>query len=202
MVIVTQGYLFLISSRYAGAMKIYTRKGDDGTTGLLFGGRANKDAAAIELNGAVDEAQASLGWARSLQSADAPLNKEIAEIERDLWILMAEVATQYENRIKLEEGTTKVSQAMVDALEARIDYWSHQVEMPKEFVVPGENQQSAALDVARTVVRRAERIAVAWAINESLVVAYLNRLSDLVWTLARVAEGPQHRTARSMAKEL
>jgi len=180
-------------------VKIYTRKGDDGTTGLLFGGRINKDAAAIELNGAVDEAQAALGWARSLQEPGSALNTTIAEIERDLWILMAEVATQYENRIKLEEGRSKVSAAMVDEIETRIDYWSHQVEMPTEFVVPGENQQSAALDVARTVVRRAERIAVAWAVKESLVVAYLNRLSDLVWTLARVAEGPEHRTARSMS---
>ena len=76
-------------------MKIYTRKGDDGTTGLLFGGRVTKDAAAIELNGAVDEAQAALGWARSLQEKGSTLNDVIAEVERDLWILMAEVATQY-----------------------------------------------------------------------------------------------------------
>ena len=121
-----------------------------------------------------------------------------AELERDLWILMAEVATADGNRAKLEDGRTRVSQAMVDAIETRIDYWSNQVEMPKEFVVPGENQASAALDVARTIVRRAERIAVAWSVADSLVVSYLNRLSDLVWTLARVAEGPQHRTARSM----
>lgn len=182
-------------------MKIYTRKGDDGTTGLLFGGRVTKDAAAIELNGAVDEAQAALGWARSLQEKGSTLNDVIAEVERDLWILMAEVATQYENRIKLEEGRTKVSQAMIDQLETRIDFWSHQVAMPTEFVVPGENQPSAALDVARTVIRRAERIAVAWSMKDSFVVAYLNRLSDLVWTLARVAEGPDHRTARSMTEE-
>jgi cob(I)alamin adenosyltransferase len=70
--------------------------------------------------------------------------------------------------------------------------------MPTEFVVPGENQPSAALDVARTVIRRAEREAVSWSLEGSLVVAYLNRLSDFVWTLARVAEGPAHRTARSM----
>jgi cob(I)alamin adenosyltransferase len=68
--------------------------------------------------------------------------------------------------------------------------------MPKEFVVPGENQLSAALDVARTVIRRAERIAVSYPLEESLVVAYLNRLSDLAWTMARFAEGPHHRTAR------
>lgn len=179
-------------------MKIYTRKGDDGTTGLLFGGRTQKDADAIALNGAVDEAQAALGWARSLQPVDEPLNTVIAEVERDLWILMAEVATQLDNRPKLEDDRTKVSQRIIDQLEERIDYWSHQVEMPTEFVVPGENQPSAALDVARTVIRRAEREAVSWSLEGSLVVAYLNRLSDFVWTLARVAEGPAHRTARSM----
>ena len=182
-------------------MKIYTRKGDDGTTGLLFGGRAPKDSAAIELNGAVDEAQAALGWARSLCASDDPMNLRIAGLERDLWILMAEVATTSQNRAKLEVGRTRVSQEMIDALETQIDQANHTVEMPKEFVVPGENQLSAALDVARTVVRRAERTAVSWDLEGSLVVAYLNRMSDLVWTLARVAEGAAHLTARSLAKE-
>ena len=72
---------------------------------------------------------------------------------------------------------------------------SEEIEMPKEFVVPGENQLSAALDVARTVIRRAERVAVGYPLEDSFVVAYLNRLSDLVWTMARFAEGTQHRTA-------
>lgn len=182
-------------------MKIYTRKGDDGTTGLLFGGRTLKDSAAIELNGTVDEAQAALGWARSLCERDDTMNAALAGLERDLWILMAEVATKPENRAKLETGVTQVSPGMIDAVETLIDDAQHQVTMPTEFVVPGENQLSAALDVARTVVRRAERIAVTWDVEGSLVVAYLNRLSDLVWTLARVAEGPAHRTARSMNKE-
>ncbi len=182
-------------------MKIYTRKGDDGTTGLLFGGRADKDSDPIELNGAVDEAQAALGWARSLCERDDPMNLLIAGLERDLWILMAEVATKLENREKLEIGRTRVSQHMIDALERTIDESNQAVEMPTEFVVPGENQLSAALDVARTVVRRAERIAVTWDVEQSLVVPYLNRLSDLVWTLARVAEGPAHRSVRAMHHE-
>jgi cob(I)alamin adenosyltransferase len=182
-------------------VQIYTRQGDDGTTGLLFGGRTPKDSDPIELNGAVDEAQAALGWARSLCDAKDPMNLSIAGLERDLWILMAEVATKLENREKLEFGRTRVSQGMIDELEHQIDDANHVVQMPAEFVVPGENQLSAALDVARTVVRRAERIAVTWDVEGSLVVAYLNRLSDLVWTLARVAEGSAHRTARSMTKE-
>lgn len=182
-------------------MKIYTRKGDDGTTGLLFGGRTLKDSEAIELNGAVDEAQAALGWARSLSDRDSDLNAVIARLERDLWILMAEVATKLENRVKLESGRTQVTDAMIERLEKLIDHWSNVVAMPTEFVVPGENQLSASLDVARTVIRRAERIAVAWSMSGSLVVAYLNRLSDLVWTLARVAEGPDHRLARGMGED-
>ena len=182
-------------------MRIYTRKGDDGTTGLLFGGRVDKDSHAIELNGAVDEAQAALGWARSLCASDESMNLVSAGLERDLWILMAEVATQRENREKLESGRTRVSPAMIAHLEALIDDANGRVEMPQEFVVPGENQLAAALDVARTVVRRAERTAVTWDVEDSLVVPYLNRLSDLVWTLARVAEGPTHRTARGMDKE-
>ena len=182
-------------------MKIYTRRGDDGTTGMLFGGRTSKDSRAIELNGAVDEAQAALGWARSLCASDGDMNDVIAGLERDLWILMAEVATMPENREKLKDGITRVAQAMIDAVESQIDRVHDTMTMPSEFVVPGENQLSAALDVARAVVRRAEGVAVIWDVPGSLVGTYLNRLSDLIWTLARVAEGPAHRIIRTMAKE-
>ena len=177
-------------------MKIYTRDGDDGTTGLYFGGRTEKDSNQIELNGAVDEAQATLGWARSLSEPGGRLNELLITIERDLWVLMAEVATLESNRHKLVGEKTLVTSSMIERLEATIDELSSEIEMPREFVVPGENQQSAALDIARTVIRRAERIAVASPVEDSLVVAYLNRLSDLAWTMARWAEGPNHRTAR------
>jgi cob(I)alamin adenosyltransferase len=109
---------------------------------------------------------------------------------------MSEIATAPENRHKLKVDHSLVSQQMIDRLEENIDALSAQIEMPKEFVVPGENPLAAALDVARTVIRRAERIAVACALEDSLVVMYLNRLSDLAWTMARWAEGPNHRTAR------
>lgn len=177
-------------------MKIYTRDGDDGTTGLYFGGRVAKSAEPIEVNGAVDEAQATLGWARSICEPSSRLNDLLVTVERDLWVLMAEVATLPGNRHKLIADKTLVTSAMVARLEAEIDALSEEIEMPKEFVVPGENQLSAALDVARTVIRRAERIAVGYPLEDSLVVSYLNRLSDLVWTMARWAEGPNHRTAR------
>ncbi len=180
-------------------MKIYTRRGDDGTTGLLFGGRTEKDSLQIEANGCVDEAQAALGWARSL--AEGELAQQIISCQRDLWILMADVASAPDARERLVDGRTRVGASMVDALEAAIDHWSAFVEMPTEFVVPGETQLSAALDVARTVVRRAERAAVRCHVDGGYVVGYLNRLSDLIWTLARVAEGDQHRPVRTVTTQ-
>jgi cob(I)alamin adenosyltransferase len=178
-------------------VKIYTRGGDDGTTGLYFGGRIAKNSEPVELNGAVDEAQAMLGWARSLVDQSNRLNDLLVSVERDLWVLMAEVATAPENRHKLKEGKSLVTVAMVERLESEIDLLSEDIVMPTDFVVPGENQVSSALDIARTVIRRAERLAVASALEGSLVVMYLNRLSDLAWTMARWAEGPDHRLARS-----
>lgn len=182
---------------YADNVKVYTRGGDDGTTGLYFGGRVAKSADPIEVNGAVDEAQAALGWARSLSASSSRLHDLLVTIERDLWVLMAEVATLPENRPKLVAEKSLVTPAMIDRLESEIDALSNDIEMPTEFVVPGETSLSAALDVARTVIRRAERVAVRYPLGGSFVNPYLNRLSDLVWTMARWAEGPHHRTART-----
>jgi cob(I)alamin adenosyltransferase len=181
---------------YADGVKIYTRDGDDGTTGLYFGGRVEKSSDPIEVNGAVDEAQAALGWARSLSEPENRLNELLITLERDLWVLMAEVATLPANRHKLTAEKSLVTSEMITRLETEIDALSAEIAMPKEFVVPGENQLSAALDVARTAIRRAERIAVGYPLDGSMVVGYLNRLSDLAWTMARWAEGPHHRTAR------
>jgi cob(I)alamin adenosyltransferase len=141
-------------------MKIYTKKGDDGTTGLLFGGRVRKDSAAIEVNGAVDEAQAALGLARATAERGSELDEVLVGLERDLWVLMAEVATARSNRHKLEPGVSLVTEAMVTALEVRIDDLEQRFGMPTEFVVPGGSPASAALDLGRTVVRRAERLAI------------------------------------------
>jgi cob(I)alamin adenosyltransferase len=177
-------------------VKIYTRAGDDGTTGLYFGGRVAKTDDPIEVNGAVDEAQAALGWARTWADAGGAIDEMLVSIERDLWILMAEVATLPDNRHKLIDGRTKVTGEMVARLEQEIDALAGDMDVPHEFLVPGETRLAAALDVARTVVRRAERVAAGYPLPDSFVGAYLNRLSDLVWTLARSAEGPAHRTAR------
>lgn len=170
-------------------MKVYTKSGDDGTTGLLFGGRVRKDSALPTAYGSVDEAQASLGVVRSQLDPAGELSDIVIHIMRDLWVLMAELATLPENRHKLEDGSTRVTGDMVDALEAHIDAISERFEPPTEFVVPGVNAVAAQLDVARTVVRRAERDALAALDETSRAGVYLNRLSDLLWTLARWQEG-------------
>ena len=170
-------------------MKIYTRKGDDGTTGLYGGGRVPKDSAAPEAYGTVDEAQAALGLARAAAPRGGELDEILIHLERDLWVLMAELATEHDQAHKLVDGATRVTPAMVEALEARIDDLTGRFDQPTEFVVPGGAEVPARLDVARTVIRRAERRSMAVAADGSQVVPYLNRLSDLCWTLARWAEG-------------
>jgi len=172
-------------------MKIYTRGGDDGSTGRLFGGRVAKDDTGPEANGTVDEAVSALGVARAL--ADDSLATAILQVQRDLFVVGAELATGVENRPKLADGISRVTAAMVERLEPAIDEVTDSVGMPTEFVVPGGNQLAAALDHARTVIRRAERRAVTHCreagIGDSHAVPYLNRLADYVYMLARAAEG-------------
>lgn len=179
-------------------MKIYTRTGDDGTTGLLYGGRVRKDDPRPAAYGDVDEAQAALGVARAGAAGHSELDELLVSLERDLWVLMSELATAPGNRSKLAPGTSLVTAAMVQVLEALIDDVSARFEAPTEFVVPGQTPLAAQLDVARTVVRRAERACLAATADDSQVVPYLNRLSDLLWTLARWQEGVS-RTTRSVS---
>jgi cob(I)alamin adenosyltransferase len=177
-------------------MKIYTRKGDDGTTGLLFGGRVSKDAPQPTAYGTVDEAQAALGVARAEADRGSELDALLVALERDLWVLMGELATEPSNRGKLTAGQTLVTAQMVTHLEVLIDDFTERFEPPTEFVVPGQTKVAAHLDLARTIVRRAERESLLAAADDSEVVPYLNRLSDLLWTLARWQEG-ESLTARS-----
>jgi cob(I)alamin adenosyltransferase len=172
-------------------MAHYTAKGDDGTTGLLYGGRVAKDSYLPMAYGAVDEAQAFIGLARVQFTPGSEIDDVLVHVARDLWVLMAELATLPENRHKLTAGASRVDQAMLDALERHVDAAESHFEVPKEFVVPGQNAGAAALDVARTVVRRAERHAVGAlvSVEDSLAIPYLNRLSSLLWALARWAEG-------------
>ena len=177
-------------------LKIYTRTGDDGTTGLLYGGRVAKDSPMMQITGAVDEAQAAMGMARAEAVPGSELDVLLTRLERELYVLMAEATTDPAHRSKLVAGKTLVTDEMVTTLEERIDDLISRVSMPTEFVIPGANRESAALDLARTIVRRAERLLVSSPVEGSLVGRYLNRLSDLLWALARWAEGEDHLLAR------
>lgn len=169
--------------------RLWTGKGDDGTSGLLFGGREPKASPRFDAVGAVDEAQAAIGVARAEAPNGSELDLILTALERDLWVLMAELATDDANRAKLTPGGSLVTGEMVTALEAVIDDIGGRFELPSEFVVPGQDRASALLDLARTVVRRAERSATAVVADGSLVIPYLNRLSSVLWTLARWVEG-------------
>ena len=170
-------------------VKIYTKHGDDGTTGLLFGTRVRKDSELPEAYGSVDEAQAAIGVGRAHVERGSELDELLLGLERDLYVLMAEVATAPDNRHKLADGASRVTADMVTALERHIDEITGRFEMPTEFVLPGGTVVAAHLDLARTVVRRAERATLPVVDGESQVVPYLNRLSDLLWALARWQEG-------------
>lgn len=173
--------------------RVYTRTGDDGTTGLLFGGRVPKDTTGPEAYGDVDEAVSALGVVRAAVDRDSELDVLVIRLQRDLFVVGAELATAPGNRSRLEPGVSRVTAEMVTALEPLIDDVGSRFDPPQEFVLPGENPVAAALDVARTVIRRAERAAVAAAqadwLPDSHVVPYLNRLADFVYTLARWQEG-------------
>jgi cob(I)alamin adenosyltransferase len=181
--------------------RVYTGKGDDGSTGLLFGGRVAKDHLLPEAYGAVDEAQAAIGLARAAAERGGELDRLLVRVEHDLYVLMAELATQPENRHKLTEGQTLVTEAMVESLSTATDDLAERFEFPTEFVVPGQSELSARLDVARTVVRRAERRALSAAGEGSHAVPYLNRLSSLLWTAARWIEADDTLLARSVSAD-
>jgi len=189
---------------------VSTGRGDDGTTGLLYGGpRIGKDDLRTEAYGTVDEAVAALGLARAelgVRSQYGTLNPGLASVaelvlrlQRELFVVGAELATTPEAVDRLVDGRTRVSAAMVEALTALVVDLEKRIEMPREFVVPGETRTSAALELARTVIRRAERRAVALKAAGLLrgehLLPYLNRLADLVWVLARVAEQAEARTS-------
>jgi cob(I)alamin adenosyltransferase len=173
--------------------RIYTRKGDDGTTSLWYGGRVAKTDARTEAYGAIDEAGAALGVARSLcGSDDGELSADILRLQRELFVAGAELATAPDAEGRLQEGVSRIDDEMVDALEPVIDGYMDRVDLPPKFVIAGGTTLSAQLDVARTVIRRAERRVVALREGDQLasdaVLRYLNRASDLVFAMARFAD--------------
>jgi cob(I)alamin adenosyltransferase len=173
--------------------RIYTRKGDDGTTTLWYGGRVPKTDARTEAYGSIDEAGAALGVARSLCGpADTALASDILRLQRELFVAGAELATAPEAADRLEDGVSRITDEMVDALEPLIDRYMDQVDLSPQFVIAGGTTLSAHLDVARTAIRRAERRVVALNDSDGLastaVLRYLNRASDLVFAMARYAD--------------
>lgn len=171
--------------------KITTRKGDQGATGLLYGGRVPKSHQRTEAYGSVDEAVSALGLARALCSTPR-VRDLVYAVQKDLFVVGAELATDLAHAERLQDGYTRVTEAMV----RRLDDWEvgfdAELEIPRQFVIPGDTAGSAALDLARTLVRRAERRAVQLRLDGELtndaLLSYLNRLSDLCFILARYEE--------------
>jgi cob(I)alamin adenosyltransferase len=189
---------------------VATGRGDDGTTGLLFGGdRIPKDDLRTEAYGTVDEAVAALGLARAeldlkgrlgvLPHALGEIEDLVLKIQRELFVVGAELAVNPAAWDRLRDGETRVSAAMVAGIDVILADYEARIEFPAEFVVPGETRTSAALELARTVLRRAERRAVtlerAGLVPGEHLLPYLNRLADLLWVLARAAEQAEARTA-------
>ena len=176
-------------------MKIYTRKGDDGTTGLWYGVRVPKYAGRPEAYGSVDEAASALGLARAAAERGSELHTDILRVQNELFVAGAELATAPEAADRLEPGVSKVTTEMVDRLEADIDRYMDRVDLPPKFVIPGGTELSARLDVARAAVRRAERRVAALKdagdLADEIVVTYLNRLSDALFAMARFADEPE-----------
>lgn len=174
-------------------VKIYTKKGDDGTTGLWYGGRVEKSGPRTEAYGTLDEACSALGVARALcGDGQEQLASDILALQNELFVAGAELATAPEAAERLEDGVSRINAEMVDALDAEIDKYMAQVDLPPQFVIPGGNQLSAQLDVARTTVRRAERatvrIQLAGDLASAEILRFLNRSSDLVFAMARYAD--------------
>jgi cob(I)alamin adenosyltransferase len=200
-----------MATRRRADSAVATGRGDDGSTGLLFGGdRIPKDDLRTEAYGTIDEAVAALGLARAqlnlkaerdgLSPGLSDLAAIILRLQRELFVAASELATNQDAWDRLLDGTTRVSREMVDGIDALLAEAESRVEMPREFVVPGETRASADLELARTLLRRAERRTVTLAredtaIAEGHTLPYLNRLADLLWILARAAEQAESRTA-------
>jgi cob(I)alamin adenosyltransferase len=179
--------------------RIYTKTGDDGTTGLLYGGRIPKDDLLTEAYGTTDEAVAALGLARSL-TEDTEIASTLLSVQRELFVVGADLATDPRSRDRLEAGVSLVTSDMVERVEAQIDSLVERRPLPQVFIVPGTNPASAAVDLARSIVRRAERAVVTLeradrAVNPE-VRRYLNRLSDLLFVVARWQAGESEPASR------
>lgn len=170
-------------------IKIYTRTGDDGQTGLFGGGRVEKDDARVDAYGEVDELNAVLGMARAVELMPR-VDEVIAPIQRDLFAIGALLATPDHTRMREQLAKARIDEDRIAELERAIDACDRELEELRAFILPGGTPKAAALHVARTVCRRAERRIVTLRRTVTIpeqVIVYLNRLSDLLFVLARVA---------------
>ena len=180
------------SHRYFSRMtiKIYTKTGDEGDTGLFGGGRVGKDHPRVEAYGDIDELNAVLGMARAVEMMPR-IDEVLVPVQRDLFAIGALLATPNRDKMREQLQKARVDDDRIAQLERAIDDGEHELEPLRAFIVPGGTPKAAALHVARTVCRRAERRVVHLRKEEAdipqLVVIYLNRLSDLLFVLARVA---------------
>ena len=175
-------------------MKTFNKKGDKGETSLLYGVRVPKCDDKCEVYGTIDEAVSMLGLAKNFCQLE--VKDIVSSLQQDLFVVGAEMATPEEHYSQLVARGKMVTSEMVQRLEDLIDDFEAKIDMPREFVIPGACVSSAALDVARTIVRRAERRAVVFKqtgkfINEE-ILKYLNRLADLIFILARYEEKVAH----------
>ncbi len=176
--------------------RIYTKKGDDGTTSLWYGGRVSKSDVRTDAYGAVDEAGSALGVARALCGPDGgEFAADILRIQNELFVAGAELATAPDAAGRLEDGVSRVTDEMADALDAVIDRYMERVSLPPKFVIPGGTALSAQLDLARAIIRRAERRVVALkeadGLSSEAVLRFLNRASDAAYAMARFADVPE-----------
>jgi cob(I)alamin adenosyltransferase len=170
-------------------MKIYTKTGDAGDTGLFGGGRVGKDHPRVEAYGDVDELNAMLGLVRALEPMPR-IDEVIVPIQRDLFAIGALLATPDREKMRASLEKARIDDSRIRELEVAIDHCEGELEPLRSFIVPGGTAKAASLHVARTVCRRAERRVVSLARSEELppiVVIFLNRVSDLLFMLARVA---------------
>ena len=176
------------SSSSSYRKRVYTKFGDSGETSLLYGGRVSKNNPHTEAYGITDEAVSAMGLGRSL-SEDQRVKDILRDLQRELFTIAAELATDPDKYELFKQHFKPVTQEMVDNLEQTIDSLEEEFEMPKVFVLPGGSPASSAIDMARTIIRTAERRVVALAeaggLTNQLILNYLNRLGDLLFVLAR-----------------
>ncbi len=176
------------SSSSSYRKKVYTKFGDKGETSLLYGGRVSKASVHTEAYGITDEAVSAMGLARAF-SSDQKVKDILRDLQRELFTIAAELATDPDKYDLFQQHFTPVTPGMVDNLETIIDSLEEEFEMPNVFVLPGGSPASSAIDMARTIIRTAERrvvvVAEAERLTNDLILTYLNRLGDLLFVLAR-----------------